>query len=136
MSPIEWSDSMILWSNNFFKKLYLHIRYTLVTRFSKLRFILSWPQPSSHMTHLSCDHVVFAKRCISSFTTPKTIKIGRVMSYSEGDPPNLSITCQSSDHVLFEKFHVSTTSRSQHRKTYKSTAFFIDYINTHHFKDL
>ena len=63
---------------------------TMATNFSKVWLKLSWPQPSSHVTHLSCDHVIFAKRCSSSFTTPMTIKLGRVMSQGEGIPPTLS----------------------------------------------
>ena len=66
---------------------------------------------------------------------PKTIKFYGV-SYGKGAPSNLSITCQSSDHVLFEKRHVFTNAKSQnsaadikHRKTHKSKAFF--FIDLH-----
>ena len=52
----------------------------MAANFSNLWLKLSWPQPPSHVTHLSCDHVILGKRCISSFTTPMLIQLGRVMS--------------------------------------------------------
>ena len=105
----------------------------------------SWPQPSSHVTHLSCDHVIFAKICISSFTMPITIKLGRVRVKK---PHFLfQVTCQC-DHMLFEKRHVFTDARPQnsaeyikHRKNHKSKAFllikrYLNHIDIHHFKDI
>ena len=41
----------------------------IATNFSIVWLKFSWPQQSSHMTHLSCDHAIFAKRYICSFTT-------------------------------------------------------------------
>ena len=40
----------------------------IVTNFSKVWLKFSWSQQSSHMTHLSRDHAIFAKRYIFSFT--------------------------------------------------------------------
>ena len=106
----------------------------------------SWPQLSSHVTHLLCDHVIFAKICISSFTMPITIKLGRVRVKR---PHFLfQVTYQSIDHMVFEKRHVFTNARPQnsaeyikHRKTHKSKAFllikrYLNHIDIHHFKDI
>ena len=84
---------------------------------------------------------MFTKMCIFSFTMPMTIKLGRVMSQGEKTHLLFQITCRSSDHVLFEKRHVSTNARPQdsaayikHRKTHKSKACFIiqKYLNFIH----
>ena len=59
------------------------------------------------------------------------------------------VTCQLSDHVLFEKRHASTNAKPQNsagdvkrRKTQKSKVFFVvqkiltlTHIDNHHFKD-
>ena len=83
----------------------------MATNFSKVWLKSSWPEPSSHGTHLSFDHVIFAKRCISSITMPMTIKLGMVRV--KESQLLTEVTCRSSDHLLFEKRHVSTNARPQ-----------------------
>ena len=79
-----------------------------------------------------------------------TIKLGRVMSQDEEADLLFQVTYRSSDHVLFEKLHVSTNARPQdsagnikQRKTHKSKAFFVarkifkfDSHQYSHFKDI
>ena len=54
------------------------------------------------------------------------------MSYGKGAPPALSGNLRSSDHMLFEKRHVSANTRPQNsagdikdKKTHKSKAFLL-----------
>ena len=105
---------------------------TMTTNFSKVWLNLSWPQLSSHVTHLSCDYAVFAKRWISSFTTQMTIELGRVTVRAKGTHQLFQVPCWSGDYVLFEKRHLSTNSRPQnsagdikHRKNHNSKACFV-----------
>ena len=124
----HWSCDHVTCKKTFFST----FARTVATNFNKVWLKLSWPQISSHVTHLSYDHVIISKRCISSFTTPMTIKLGRVMSWSEGAPPTLSSNFLIKWSRAFEKHHVSTNARPQnsvgdikHRKTHKSKAFFV-----------
>ena len=99
---------------------------------------LSWPQPSSQLAHLSSDHVIFAKRYISSFTRPMSSNLVGLWVRVKGHHLFLPVTCWSRDQVFFEKRHIFTNARPQNsagdteqRKTHKSKAFFIysKYIN-------
>ena len=111
----------------------------VITRYAKRSssFIKVWltlilPQLSSHVTHLSCNHVIFAKRCISSFTTLMTVKLGGVTSYGEGAPPTLSRNLLNKWTRAFWETSFITNARPQHsagdikhRKTHKPKTFFI-----------
>ena len=104
----------------------------MVTNFSKVWPKLSWPQPSSHVTHLSCDHVISVKGAspVSQRQWPSNL-VGLWVRAKE--PYLLSqVNWRSSDHVLFEKRQVSTKAKPQnsagdikHRITHKSKAFFV-----------
>ena len=102
ISPSQSLDSLILWLR-VCKKIISTFASAMNTSFSKSWLKVSWPQPFSHMTPLSCYYVIFAKRCVSSFTTLMTIKLGRVMSYGKGPYLHFQLTCRTRDHVLFEK---------------------------------
>ena len=108
ISPSQSHDSLILWLP-VCKKIISTFASAMATSFSKSWLKLSWPQPLSHVTPLSRYHVIFAKRCVSSFTTLMTIKLGRVMSYREGPYLHYQLTCRTRDHVLFEKRMYSLT---------------------------
>ena len=104
----------------------------MATYFSKLWLTLSWPQPSCHETHLSCDNVIFAKE--ASPVSQRQSLFNLVGLWVRVKEPHLlfQVTCRSSDRVLFEKRHLSTnpglqnsTGDIKHRKTYKSKAFFV-----------
>ena len=121
-----------MWSGDMRKKLISTLTRTMAINFNKLWLKLSWPQPSSHVTHLSCDYVIFAKGTspVSQRQWPSNL----VGLWVRVKGPHLlfQVTCRSSDHVLFEKRHVSTNARPQnsagdikHRKTHKSKAFFV-----------
>ena len=71
-------DHVITW---FFKKTLISTFARIIAiNFIKVWLKLSWKKPSRNLTHLSCGHFIFSKRCISSFTRPMTTKLGRVMS--------------------------------------------------------
>ena len=100
----------------------------MATNFTKIWLKLHRPQPSNHVTCLSCDYVIFPKRCISSFATPTNL-LGFWVKV-KGLYLHFQVTCRSSDHVLFKKRHASTNPRPrnsagdiQHRKTHKSKTF-------------
>ena len=116
----------------FFKKSFIStFARTMAINSSNLLLKLSWPQQSSHVTHLSCDNVIFSKRCISSFTTPMTIGLSRIVSKVKGAPPSISSKLSIKWLRTFRESHVSTNARLQnsvgdikHEKTHKSKAFF------------
>ena len=104
---------------------------TMATNFSKVWLKLSWPQPSSHVAHLSCDQVIFAKIRISSFDQWPLNLVGLWVRMKE---PHLlfQVTCRASDHVIFERHHVSTNARPhnsggdmKYRKIHESKDFFV-----------
>lgn len=102
ISPSQSLDSLILWLR-VCKKIISTFASAMATSFSKSWLKVSWAQPFSHMTPISCYYVIFAKRCVSSFTTLMTIKLGRVMSYGKGPYLHFQLNCRTRDHVLFEK---------------------------------
>ena len=149
ISPSQSLDSLILWLR-VCKKIISTFASAMNTSFSKSWLKVSWPQPFSHMTPLSCYYVIFAKRCVSSFTTLMTIKLGRVMSYGKGPYLHFQLTCRTRDHVLFEKTHEFTDARPQnsagdtkHRYLTNQKLFLLFkrilswiYITIYHFKDI
>ena len=107
--------SLIMWSKKVFTSTFARI---MATNFSKVWIELTttiWSRDSSIMW----SRFFFAKRGISSFVKP--LKVSHLL---------IQVTCQSLDHVIFEKLHVSTNGRSQnsagdikHRETRKSKVF-------------
>ena len=105
----------------------------MATSFSKM-----WLKLSYRVTWL-IYHVItlYRKRCISSFSTPRTItmKLGRVMSYGEGTPSILSINLTITWLCLFWKKTYPptqghrTAGDTKHRKTHESKAFFVTQKN-------
>ena len=142
----HWSCDHVICKKTFFST----FARTMATNFNKVWLKLSWPQISSHVTHLSYDHVIISKRYISSFTTRMTIKLGRVMSWSEGAPPTLSSNFLIKWSRAFEKHHVSTNARPQNsagdiniEKLTNQKLFLLFkryyhliHINIRHFKDI
>lgn len=77
---------------------------------------LSWLQPSIKLIHISCDHAIFEKSCISTSTTSMTIKITDTALYG---------TCRLRNRKIFEKCYISNLTRPQnsagntnHKKTH------------------
>ena len=83
----HWSPGQVMFQKGF---IFTFAR-TMATNFSKVWLKLSWSQALSHMTHLSRDHVIFAKRCISSFTAQ-----GRV------NEPHLLFQVNCRSHAFWE----------------------------------
>ena len=111
----------------------------MATNFSKVWLKLNWPQPSSRVFHLSCDHVIFGKRCIWSLTIDQSqwpLTLVGLWVRVKGPHLLFQVAYWSRDQVLFEKRHVYTNDRPQnsagdikHRKTHKWKAFFVCYSN-------
>ena len=128
----HWSYDHMIYKHMIYKKGFIStfVR-AMATNFSKVWLKLSWPQPSSHVTHLSCDTLYEQKG--ASPVSQRQLPLNLVGLWSRVKGPHLlfQVTCRSSDHVVFEKRHVSTNARPQnsagdmkHRKTHKSEAFF------------
>ena len=86
---------------------------TIANNFSKMWLKLSWPQPSSDVTHLLCHYVIFAKSLFLVSQRQYPLDLVRLWVIVKGQQVLLQVPCRSSGHVLFEKRHVSTNSRPQ-----------------------
>ena len=97
--------------------------------FSKMWLKLSWPQRSSQVTVI----MLYSQKGASPVLQCQW-PLNLVGLWVRLKVPHLlfQVTCQSSNHMLFEKRHVSTNRRSQnsagdimHRKARKSKVFFV-----------
>ena len=93
---------------------------------------LSRVDPNHRVTRL-IYHVItsFSQKCASS-VSQRQWPLNLVGLWVRVKRPHILWICRSSDHVLFEKRHVSTNARPQnsagyikHRKTHKSKASFV-----------
>ena len=101
----HWScDHVIL------KKTFARI---MATNFSKVSLKSSWPQPSSHVAHVSCI-TLYSQKCAFPVSQGQ-LPLNLVGLWVRVKRPHLlfQVTCRSSDHAIFEKSHVSANARPQ-----------------------
>ena len=108
---------------------------TMATNFIKVWLELSWTQLSrSHVTDLSCHVITLYSYKGASPISQRQQPPNLVGVWISVKGPHLlfQITCRWSDHIVFEKRHVSTNARPQtsagdikHGKTHKSKVFLL-----------